>query len=37
VLGELGYRPQVMADRILRVVTTLEFLQHKRVTGISFL
>ena len=28
VLGELGYRSKVMANRTIGVVATLEFLQH---------
>jgi hypothetical protein len=28
VLGELGHRSQVMADCMIGIVTTLEFLQH---------
>src|SRR5207253_2314888 len=28
VLGELGHHPKVMPDRIIGVVSTLEFLQH---------
>jgi hypothetical protein len=39
VLCELGHRPKVMTDRIIGVVSTLEFLSitlRKRVTGISF-
>ena len=28
VLGELGHRSKVMADRTIGIVSTLEFLQH---------
>lgn len=28
VLGDLGHSPKVMADRIIGIVVTLEFLQH---------